>query len=83
MSITSPNLRYRSIDGWEYTFSDRDLYDVYLLMEDAFRRVFDEMLRPVPTTPEPKTSGALVVKYMQKPGSSLFTASQVPRVVEY
>jgi len=64
--INSPNLRYRSIDGWEYTFNDSDLYDVYLLMADAFKRVFDEILGPVPTIPEPKTLDALVVKYMQK-----------------
>ena len=35
-------------------------------MADAFKRVFDEMLGPVPTISEPKTLEALVVKYMQK-----------------
>jgi hypothetical protein len=70
--IASPNLRYRPIDGWEYTFSDSDLYDVYPLMADAFSRVFDEVLGPVPSIPEPKTLEALVVKYMQKAMKELF-----------
>jgi len=64
--VSSPNLRYRSIDGWEYTFNDSDLYDVYLLMAEVFKRVFDEILGPIPTMLEPNTLEALVVKYMQK-----------------
>lgn len=64
--VSSPNLRYRSIDGWEYTFNDSDIYDIYVLMAGAFRRVFDEILGPLPTMPEPKTLEALVVKYIQK-----------------
>jgi hypothetical protein len=76
--ITSPNLRYRSIDGWEYTFNDSDLYDVYLLMADAFRRVFDEVLGPVPTIPEPTTFEALVIKYMQKARKELLHSLPSP-----
>ena len=64
--VSSPSLRYRSIDGWEYTFNDSDLYDLYLLMAEAFRRVFDEILGPVPTMLEPKALEALIVKYMEK-----------------
>lgn len=64
--ITNPNLRYRSIDGWEYTFNDSDLYDVYLLMAKAYKRVLDEILKSVPTVFESKTIDALVVKYMQE-----------------
>ena len=64
--VSSPSLRYRSIDGWEYTFNDSDLYDVYLLMAEAFRSVFDEILGPVPTMLEPKALETLIVKYMEK-----------------
>lgn len=64
--ISSPTLRYRSIDGWEYTFNDSDLYDVYLLMAKAYKRVLDELLGSVPTTFDPKAIEALVIKYMQE-----------------
>ena len=64
--ISSPNLRYRSIDGWEYNFNDSDLYDVYLLLAKAYKRALDEILEPISTTFDPKTIEALVVKYMQE-----------------
>ena len=64
--VSSPNMRYRSIDGWQYTFSDSELYDVYLIMAKVVKRVFDEILGPLPTVLEPKTLEVLVVKYIQK-----------------
>ena len=64
-------MRYRSIDGWEYTFNDSDIYDVYLLMAEAFMRVLHEILGPPPIALEPKTPEALVVKAMQQAGKEL------------
>ena len=62
--VSSPDLHCQSIDRWEYTFNNSNIYDVCLLMAEAFMRVLHEIFGPPPIILKPKTLEALGIKYM-------------------